>query len=83
MQGGERLGWRTSDDELVDIGSETEDNYPDVPPSFIRTQALVSLLRSIPMPIVGPEGTPIRREWEIRAVREMDQLARMQGVRYL
>ena len=60
-----------------------ETDIPDVPVSYIRYQALVSLLRSIPDVIVGEDATPIRREWELKARQEMAQLPRMQNVRYL
>ena len=53
---------------------------PAVPASFIRTQALVNLLRSIPQVVVGEDPTPIRREWELRAQREYGQLQRMMPI---
>ena len=83
LHGGEALGWRDSDGARVDLGSEEDGHHPDVTPSFIRMHTLVSLLRSIPEGIVGEDGTPIRREWEVRVASEMAQLPRMQGVRYL
>ena len=83
LQGGESLGWRDADGDAVALGSEDDDHHPDVTASYIRSQALVSLLRGVPDVIVGEDGTPVRREWEIRAVREMEQLPRMQAVRYL
>ena len=62
--------------------SEDTDEAP-ISPTYIRMQALVSLLRSIPQILVGEEVTTIRREWEIRAAREYGQLPRLQSVRYL
>ena len=72
LQGGKVLTLLNADDQVTSL-----------PASFIRTQALVSLLRAVPDTIVGENGTPIRREWELRAALEMAQLPRMQSVRHL
>ena len=76
LHGGEAL-------RLPDLGVDGDDDELDVSSSYARAQALVSLLRSVPTVIIGEDGTPVRREWEVQAAREMAQLDRMQGVRYL
>ena len=78
FQGGRALTRLRTDDPL-----EAESLTTELSPSYIRAQALVSLLRAIPDIIVGEETTPIRREWELRALTERGQLHRMQNTRRL
>ena len=62
---------------------DSEEAVPEVPASFIRTQALISLLRGVPQVLVDKDGREVRQEWERRAEREYAQLPRLQQVRYL
>ena len=78
----EGLRLRLHGGESLSLLFEDTDAAP-ISPTYIRTQALVSLLRSIPQILVGEEVTSIRREWEIQAAREYAQLPRLQGARHL
>ena len=62
---------------------DAEDDVPDVPASYIRSQALVSLLRGTTQVLVDKDGREVRREWELRAFREYNQLVRPQQITYL
>ena len=85
-EGGIYSGWGTrlrlqGGEALSRLGAE--DAEAQLPASYIRSHALVSLLRSVPDVVVGEDGTPIRREWVVKLQQEMSQLPRMHNVRYL